>query len=185
MKKFIKLLLLIFVTVVVSCKKDKNEVPNPQPPANESEVITTLKLLFTDSANTSNVSEFVFDDPDGDGGNAATQHDTIQLADSTTYLVSIVLLDKTKNPVDTISNEVEEEADEHQFFFNQSGTGINTTYLDKDVNNLPIGLLTKWKTVNTTMGSMQVILKHQPGVKNNSQAAGETDVEVLFQVKVM
>lgn len=47
-----------------SCKKDENEVSSPAPPANESEVITTLRITFTDSANMADVRTAEFRDPE-------------------------------------------------------------------------------------------------------------------------
>jgi hypothetical protein len=177
---------VVAASTIIGCKKDKDEVPNPPPPANEEEVITTLKLIFTDSANTSNTITATFKDPDGDGGQGVTIHDTIQLQANKTYLVDILLLNEVASPVDTISNEVAEEANDHHFFFHYSGVNITTTYLDSDTNTppLPLGLSTKWKTGAAANGTSQVILKHQPDVKDGSQAPGETDIDVTFQTKI-
>ena len=182
---------VMFATVIVAstilgCKKDKDEVATPNPTVNEEEVITTLKLIFTDSANTSNTVTATFKDPDGDGELGVTIHDTIKLQANRTYLVDILLLNETASPVDTISNEVEEEANDHHFFFHYSGVNITTTYLDMDTNTppLPLGLSTKWKTGVIANGTSQIILKHQPGVKDGTEAPGETDIDVIFQTKI-
>jgi len=44
---------LMFAAIVIAgaitgCKKDKDTVPTPPPVVNETEVITTIKLTFTD-----------------------------------------------------------------------------------------------------------------------------------------
>ncbi|MFN6038706.1 MAG: hypothetical protein ACK452_09590 [Bacteroidota bacterium] len=186
--KTINLITSVFLLSVLSfsCKKDKAPDPQTPPPVNQGEVITTLKLIFTDSSNSSSVSAFVFKDADGEGGNGPTVFDTIKTQANKTYFVSILLLDETKNPVDTISNEVLEEANDHIFFFHHTGVNMNTSYLDQDSNNppLPIGLSTKWKTGNVSNGTSQIILKHQPGTKNGSEIPGETDIDVIFQTKV-
>lgn len=174
------------LAMATACKKDEDIKPVTPPVTNQQELITTVKLTFTDSANTSSVSTFTFNDPDGDGG-AAPTIDTIILAPNKTYLVSVLLLDATKTPVDTISNEVLEEANDHMLFYNHAGVGITTSYLDQDTNNppLPIGLSTKWKTNATTAsGTSQVILKHQPGVKNGTMTPGDTDVDVVFPSRI-
>lgn len=184
--KMLSVLTFTALSIVVGCKKDKNEVATPPVATNESEVITTLKLVFDDTTAANMDVVAVFDDQDGDGGNTPIQHDTIKLLANKIYHTTIYLLDKTKNPIDTISNEVKEEANDHHFFFNYSGVSVTSTYLDLDSNNppLPLGLITRWVTGNASVGTSQIILKHQPGTKNGTQTPGETDIDVVFQTKI-
>lgn len=193
MKSILKYISIVAVSIIMfsACKKNKVTDPsNPPAPQNEGEVITTVKLTLTDSANAGNVFTALFNDPDGDGGNAATQFDTIKIAKGKTYNVKLELLDRTKNPEDTISNEVEDEANDHQLFFHFAGTtvaNIALTYLDQDSNSpaLPLGLQTKWRIPNSVAaGTAQIILKHQPGVKDGTETPGDTDVDLIFQVKL-
>jgi hypothetical protein len=187
MKKIISISFVVFfLTTQLSCKKDQPLDPVNPVPNNPEELITTLQLIFTDSANPSSVSTFVFKDPDGDGGNAPTQFDTLQLSANKTYFVSILLLDESVSPTDTISNEVAEEANDHQFFFHYNGVNVAMTYLDADTNTppLPVGLSTQWKTGLAGTGTSQIILKHQPGTKNGNEANGETDVDLLFSTVI-
>lgn len=179
-------LLTVIITLFSACKKDEDLVPVPQPVQNESEVITTFKITFVDSANTSNIHVATFRDPDGEGGVAPDIFDTIQLQPNTTYYASIVLLNELSSPVDTISNEVLEEANDHQFFFTFSGVSITQSYMDFDTNTppLPIGLSSKWKTGAATNGSSQIILKHQPGIKDGLITTGETDIDLTFVTKI-
>src|SRR5688572_22097059 len=117
MKKLMKHLVLVlsFSSIILSCRKKDDPIPsNPQNP-NEEELITTLKLILTEDG-TGTVYTFVFKDLDGDGGNSPVK-DNIVLPANKTYAGQVVLLDETKNPVDSISNEVLEEGDEHQFFY--------------------------------------------------------------------
>lgn len=181
---YILALCMVFGITLNSCKKDKISVENP-PYENPEELITTVTLTFIDSANTLNRSSATFKDTDGAGGNAPSVFDTIRLMPDRLYLTSILLLNES-NPgrVDTISNEVLEEADEHQFFFHVSGTAIKIDYRDKDKNNLPLGLSTAWKTTSTGKGTCRLILKHQSDVKNGTESPGETDVELIFQTRV-
>jgi len=178
-------LFLIATVVFVSCKKDKDLQPIPPPITYAPELITSMKLLFTDSANSSNTASAYFNDPDGPGGNAPVQFDTIKLQPNKTYMVELLLFDQTKNPVDTISKEIWNKRDDHQFFFSHSGISIQTIYLDLDTKNLPVGLSTKWRTGSLSSGTSRIILKHQVGVKNGSEGAGETDIEVTFQSKLI
>lgn len=175
---------ILLVGLIAGCKKDNDQVPVPQPVINEQEVITTMMLSFVDSANTSNIRYATFRDPDGDGGASYDIFDTIILQPNKTWYTSITLLNETVSPADTISNEVLEEANDHLFCFSPSGTSAIVTITDLDGNSLPIGLQSKWKTTSTGVGTMQIELKHQAGVKNGSCSPGETDININFQVKV-
>jgi hypothetical protein len=181
----------IFALSMAACKKDDDDVAAPADP-NESELITTVKVIVSPIASPTSVSEFSFRDIDGDGGNAPTI-DTIRLNANTDYNIQLVLLDESKNPIDTISKEIEEEKDEHQFFYNIIGTyNLTTTYLDFDDNGVPLGLNMEF---NTTTGftiktnQLQLVLKHQPNVKpttgtTGDQSLGETDIEINFPILI-
>jgi len=186
--KRVTLIATIAVFIFTGCKKDDNPTPEtPPPPANEEEVITTFTLYFTDSANSSNVVSATFRDPDGEGGNPYTQFDTIHLMPNTTYYSQVVVLNETAVPADSISNEILEEANDHLFFYTVSGANATITITDLDSNSptpLPIGLQTKWRTGNVSMGSTQIILKHQPGIKDGTFAPGSTDIDLTFQTKI-
>jgi hypothetical protein len=102
-----------------------------------------------------------------------------------------VLLNELENPVGDITEEVEEEAADHQFFFQTSVSGINIAYADMDTNGNPIGLSTTLTTNETASGTITVTLRHEPnkdaaGVSAGdiTNAGGETDIEITFNVEV-
>ena len=172
--------------VVVSCKKDEVKPAEPTPP-NENELITTLELKFSGKGVLGNDTTFVvtFNDPDGDGGNLPTQFETIHLLKNSTYKVEVTLLDKSKTPAETISNEVLAEANDHLFFYSSNPTGlVDVLITDKDSNGKNLGLKSTWTTTNAGSGKVKVKLMHQPGVKDGTSATGDTDIEVDFQVNV-
>lgn len=172
--------------IITSCKKDKETVPDPEDPVNETEVMTTFKLTFVDSTNSANIVSATFRDPDGEGGNPPVQFDTIKLAANKTYFASVLILDETKSPVDTTSNEIEEESNDHLFFYTPQGVNETITILDKDNHTppLPLGLITRWKTGAASKGSTKIVLRHQPDVKNGTYSPGETDIEIEFQTHI-
>jgi len=209
MKNIFYLLLLTTIILFASCLKRKGEEPSanePINPDNSAEVITTMKIYIKDSISNNAIlgSPFMFKDPDGDGGIAGTfapnaSDSLITLDSNKTYVAEIILLDETKNPIDTISNAVIAEGQEHLFFFNQtnpignpyttmiSGSGIKITYADLDATNRGIGQKIKLRTSSSTGGiqsPLVITLRHQPGNKDGTFAPGETDVEVKFKIKV-
>lgn len=188
MKNSIKILTaatIVATSFFAGCKQDEDEVPNPDN-TNTSEVMTTLKLTFTDSAGVAPTVTAQYRDPDGDGGNSAVQFDVINLLANKTYFATVVIKDETKNPVVTISDEVASESNDHLFFYTPTNVNATVTITDQDSNTppLPLGINTKWKTQAASSGTVRVVLRHQPGVKDGTYAPGETDVDLIFQLEI-
>lgn len=169
-----------------SCKKDPA-------PINEEEVITTVILSLQKDGSTT-VQNFVFNDPDGDGGLSATI-DSVIIEKAAIYNAKITLLNKLVSPADTISNEVLEEGLDHQFFYQSTPDNVLSGFTyegENDIDGNPIGLDFSFATWNAGgAGSFKVTLRHQPnksatGVAGGdiTNAGGETDIEVNFPVKL-
>ncbi|MFB9863103.1 hypothetical protein [Rufibacter immobilis] len=184
MKLFLKpsLAILFAATVFMTSSCSNDEDPLPE---NEEELITTLKLTMVPQGGGTTVTAS-YRDLDGDGG-ANPVITGAQLAANKTYEVTVQVLDESKSPAEDITEEVKEEGHEHQFFYVPSpGLNLTVTSTDKDSNNLPVGITTRMVTTATSSGTLQVILKHQPGLKNanSTMNTGETDVEVIFPVQI-
>ncbi len=181
-------LVLIAAAAITGCKKDEKETITP-PTVNEEELITTMILAFDGQAGAVD-KELRFTDADGDGGGAPV-FDLDTLQDASDYSVSVILLNETASPVDTISNEVLDEGVDHQFFFQPTGTNITFAYADVDANGNPIGLQTTMATGAASVGTLKVTLRHEPnksaaGVVGGdiTNAGGETDIEVEFPIVI-
>ncbi|MFN0188700.1 MAG: hypothetical protein ACKVQV_08360 [Bacteroidia bacterium] len=173
----------LLISLVCSCKKDKTNEPIP---INQSELITKVQLVFKDSITSNIVQIATFSDLDGPGGNVATI-DSILLASNTTYYMELVVLDETKTPLDTISNEVLDEGDVHLFVFspNPSANFIETTILDMDINFKPIGLSSILHTSNIGLGTYTVELRHfDSEVAKAANITFDTDVSITFDVRL-
>lgn len=186
-QKITKASLFIFLAaaLMVGCKKD-DDSPKPSssnPPVNEEELITTVKITFVDTAGVEPTVTVFFRDPDGDGGNAPTQFDTIRLAANSVYNATLEVFDESKNPVENITTEIVEEADEHIFCFTPTNVNLSIIRTDSD-GTYEIGLASQWTTGTTSAGTTQVVLKHQPGVKDGTCAPGDTDVELNFVTEI-
>jgi len=174
---------LVCMVALASCKKDADLVEVPPPVGNEVELITTMTLLFSDDAGINPDVTATFRDPDGDGGLDYDIFDTIRLMNNTTYNTSILLLNETVSPADTISNEVLDEDDEHFFCFTPSLANLFIVRTDSD-GMYEVGLQSQWTTGNAENGTTQIVLKHQPDVKDGTCAPGETDIDVTFVTEV-
>jgi len=177
--------IIAFSLVFTSCDKDDPIIPN------EEELITTVRYTLTpDPPIDANEVVLSFTDIDGDGDLAPTITGGSLLA-NTTYSGSLQLLNEAESPAEDITEEIEEEDDEHQFFFETTVSGLSVAYADQDDDGNPIGLATTIATGGAATGTLTVTLLHEPvkdaeGVSggNSANAQGEIDVEVTFPVTV-
>ena len=173
----------ILISLVYSCKKDKTDEPIP---INQSELITKVQLIFKDSITNNIVHTAIFSDLDGPGGTVATI-DSILLSSNTSYYMDIVVLDESKTPVDTISNEVLDEGEVHLFVFTPSPSSnfLETTLLDLDINFKPIGLSSILRASATGLGTYSVELRHFTSAQAKADnLVYDTDISILFNVRL-
>ena len=182
------LLLLSFAAMLItfsSCEDDKEDPVIP----NEEEVITTIIYTLEDSI-TGDKAVFTFKDLDGDGGNAPIiEVDT--LVANRVYKGSLQLLNETETPAEDITEEVKEEDEEHQVFYNSATNGFTVNYSDQDSNGKPLGLETILRTGAAGTDTLTITLKHEPnksavGAETGdiNAAGGETDIAVPFNIVV-
>lgn len=172
------------------------------------ELITKATLTFSPSGGGTAVVVSATD-PDGEGVQDIKVDGDINLDKDRTYILTLTLINGLAQPGEEaydVTREVEEEGDEHQFFFswtnntfsNPAGNGNIDTSSDplnysggansKDVNGRPLGLTTTWTTASTptTGASFRVMLKHQPDLKSDTSNAtqGETDLDITFTLNI-
>jgi hypothetical protein len=197
-----KLLASIFAIIsLASITGCDNEDPVKQ---DVPEFVSSVELLFTPTGGGTAVTAKAID-LDGLGSGDMTVDGPINLAKNVTYTLTFEILNNLADETDpeyNIGNEIEEEGDEHQFFFewtnvfsNPAGNGnidnrndpVNYSIEDKDINGLPIGLSTSWTTTDVaSSGTFTVLLKHQPDLKSGTSTSsdGETDIDLTFTINV-
>ena len=183
-KSLLLLTLVLTISLTFSaCDKDDPEVPN------EEELITTLSYSLTPTGGGTAIS-LSFQDLDGDGGNAPTIVGGTLTANQT-YTGAIALLNESESPAEDITAEIQEEDEDHQFFFQSSISGLTVGYNDQDADGNPIGLSSTLTTGATGSGTLTITLRHEPsksasGVSDGdiANAGGETDIEVTFPIDV-
>jgi hypothetical protein len=184
---------VVFVTgALVSCSED--DPASPPADGNPQELITTFLLSLADTNGVAVNTGATFRDLDGPGG-ADPTIDTLNVMAGAVYHATIVLLDESKTPPDSISNEVAEENLAHRFWFTVGGGAagrVVVTNADEDEGNppLPIGLEThiSISSGGTASGTLQVVLKHyeQESEKraDSDGTLGESDIDVTFPVEI-
>ena len=182
--KTLKLLSLFMLSglFLMSCSSDDND---PEP-VNEEEVITTMTVTLAPQGGGTTIT-LQTRDIDGDGPGAPVVTVSGNLAANTTYNGSIELLNETETPAEDITEEVEEEDDEHQFIFSITGSLTAVNYADADGDGNPVGLAFTLETGAAGAGSISITLRHEPTKPNDGTlagAGGETDITETFQVTV-
>lgn len=188
MKKiqFNKVAKILFISLtsiaLASCSDDDNG------PINEEEVITTVITTLTNGTNTITLTSR---DLDGDGPNAPVVTASGILEANTIYNGTIDFLNETVTPAESITVEIDEEAEEHQIFY-QTPSSIGTFgYTDFDSNGKPVGLNFTFTTGNAGSGNVIVTLRHLPnksatGVASGdiTNAGGATDALVTYPIVI-
>ncbi|NJN43195.1 MAG: GTP cyclohydrolase, partial [Flammeovirgaceae bacterium] len=113
LRRMMMVVMAFSLLTVVSCDDDdpeKEDVP---------ELITKATLVFTPNGGGTAITASATD-PDGDGVQDIAVDGPINLTAGTTYTLTLSLINELADPTDEeydISEEVEEEGDEHMFFF--------------------------------------------------------------------
>ena len=184
-------------TLLLTSCSDDDDSPAP---VSDEEVITTMVVTLTDGTDTVTLRFFDVDGADGPT-EPTSQGGTLKA--STTYTGSVSILNETEDPAENVNEEIEEEADEHQFFFLTDDLGITTAYSDNEsdyedangnpfTSTNPVGItFTLTTTATTGDGNLRVVLRHEPtkdaaGVSDGdiTNAGGEPDVDWTFDISV-
>ena len=185
MKKYIFYALLALPLIIVSCSKNEDDTPEP---VNEEEVITTMTITLTPKEGSGTIT-LQTKDLDGDGPNAPVISVSGNLKNEVFYTGSVVFLNETESPAENITEEVEEESDEHQFFVTPGGgiaDIIGIEYLNNDSSGNILGTQFELNTLGSGNGTLTFTLRHEPKKPNTgpSDAGGETDIETSFNVTI-
>lgn len=185
--KNLKYIAVAAVAMVVSSCSDDDK-PSVNTPVNEEEVITTVITTLT---NGSQIITLTSRDLDGDGPNAPIVTASGNLTANTTYIGTVKFLNELVNPADDITEEIREESDEHQIFFQAPAVLGTFGYTDLDENGKPVGLQFTYSTSNAASGNLIVTLIHEPnknaeGVAagNITNAGGATDAQISYPIVV-
>jgi hypothetical protein len=184
MKNLFRITLIMALPILLFSCSDDDDSPEP---VNEEEVITTVTLTLVPDGGGNTVT-LQSRDLDGDGPDDPVITVSGNLAANTTYNGGIIFLNETESPAENITEEVNEEDDEHQVFY-LPANGLNAvfTYLNFDGDGNPLGTLFRVETGADSSGSLNVVLRHEPKKPNDgtlADAGGETDISVNFPVTI-
>jgi len=200
--KFLLLFGILGLMTFTACDDDDDNVDPPEE-ENEEEIITDVVLTFTPEGGGQSRTAAA-EDPDGEGPMSLEIVSDIELEANTTYTLTMELENAIE--MESITEEIEEEDEEHMFFFGWSGNVFSdpagdgniddrddaVNYNDSDDNGLPLGLNTTWTTGSAGNGAFQVVLKHQPPVNDqpvktatSTADDGESDIDLSWDVTIL
>lgn len=176
---------ILFCAITLFLSSCSEDIVND--PVNEEELITDIIITMVNTLDASDTATFTYLDPDGDAGSAVPVISGDSLRLGTNYSCMIALYDKSKSPIDTISTEIEEEANSHRFDYVLEGDAAEKatfTITDKDDNNLPVGLAftTSISTGSSVNGTLRVVLNHFDKVVKGFDNKDETDIDIMFPI---
>lgn len=186
MKNF-KFLTIAFLSILSfnSCSDDDDAIPTP---VNEEEIITTVNVTLTPNGGGTAIT-LQKQDLDGDGPNLPVTTVSGDLIAGTLYNGSIEFLNETENPAEDITEEVEEESNEHQVLYTLGGSiDLTPIYTNFDDNGGNLGTEFTLETGAASSGTLTITLRHEPTKPNDgtlSDAGGETDVEATFSLNII
>ncbi len=188
-------MLLVGALFLTSCSDDDDSMP-----VNDEELITTMLVTLVDGADT--VTLRFYDEDGADGPTEPVSEIVGTLKTSTTYNGSISILNESEDPAENVNEEIEGEADEHQFFYLTNDFGITIEYTDQECdynedpcegsNTLPVGITFTLTTTDATgKGELRVVLRHEldkdaQGVADGdiTNAGGSPDIDWTFDIDV-
>jgi hypothetical protein len=171
-------LVFLFITGILSCKK-----PSVANNENEHEAINKVELIFTSPSSTTN---FVAEDPDGDGGMPPTRIDTIKLTAGQTYDVQLRVINMVSGVEKDITPTIVSQGRSHEVFFITTGASALITKTDRDLSGYPIGIRSSWVAGATASGSVLIKLMHKTGIKGPSDSPdlGHSDLQLAMPLKL-
>jgi hypothetical protein len=184
MKYFKILLLFIAAAVAASCNKNVANVSHPL----SNEFLTTTILNLQNTLNPGDkptISYYL--DPSNPNSIPVLTPDTLRLTKNSTYTCNIVILDQTKTPPDTVSDVIRQRENIHLFvFYPSAGLGLKDSITDHDTNipPLPFGMQSVITTTGASKGTLEVVLRHQPNVKNGTPGPGSTDLDATYPINI-
>ena len=171
------------IFIVTSCEPETPKV------VNEDELITTIITILSNSTDSIKLESKDFD---GDGPQQPVITVSGTLKTNTVYSGTVSFLNELVNPAENISEQVFDEAVDHQLFYQAPESFGSFVYNDKDSNDKPLGLIFTFTTGSTvTSGNLIVTLRHGPnksalGVSDGSivNAGGATDAQVIYPIEI-
>ncbi|MEN9281789.1 MAG: hypothetical protein RL594_724 [Bacteroidota bacterium] len=180
--RMLRIALAVVSTGLIGTSCD--HLSDPHDHSQDHDAVTTVTLTLV-AQGTTDTTRVTWEDLDGVGGNNPNRIDTLFVKPGAVYFGTVQFENRAESPVKNITEEVLQDANEHQIFYAVSNSLGQITVLDKDGRGLPLGLTFSMATTIATTavpGALTISLYHfgTESSKNGTDPADETDVEVTF-----
>ena len=181
MKNVQLLATVIFATILFASCSNDDDTPEP---VNEEEPLTTLTVTLEPQGGGTTIT-LQTRDLDDEGPEPPVVTVSRNLTAGVTYNGTIVIHNETVNPPENVTEEIEEEDVDHQFFYTVAGgLDVTTEYGNFDSNGNPLGTEFTLTAGTASSGVLTFTLRHLP-IKPNTgldDAGGNTDIAAPFNV---
>lgn len=200
----------IIMISITSCKKSEQTV-TPAPPSNEFLTTVILECINNNAPYDTTIS--IWRDLTPNGSNLPdTSEALLNFNKNSTYSSNVYILDESKTSKDSlvydtgkfvnkfninklpsttanVTTEIRARQNYHLICFTMYGgivTNLSVVRDDYDNNSPPlqVGLIDTYTTLNPSTGRMEVVLHHQPNVKNGDCSPGSIDFDVTYGVTI-
>jgi len=131
LKKYKLAFVLLASIAITGCSKDDSAPAHE----NEEEIITDVKLIFTNKSDANDIVEAKAKDPDGEGVQELQIVDPINLDVNKTYILSLEVTNNLETPGEDITEEILGEDHEHQFFYSFSNDAFAVPTGNGNIDN--------------------------------------------------
>lgn len=181
---FAPVLFSLLISASFSCQKE----PEAEIKDLERRITTlTYTLIQLGVGDTTVLS---YRDLDGAGGNDAVVEGAAFPANSV-FFGTLEVWDESVSPPENITEEVEANSDDFQFFFRPQGLDLTVTYADADRDGNPIGVATAINVGGAGNGNLVINLlrnpaKFEPTVMTGdiNNAGGQTEIQAAFPIEI-
>ncbi len=202
--------LIAIAVSIASCKKSEQTV-TPAPPSNEFLTTVILECINNNAPHDTAIS--IWRDLTPNGSNLPdTSEALLNFMKNSTYSCNVYILDESQTPeanlvydtgkyvnkfninnlpstTNNVTAEIRARQNYHLICFTMYGGMVaNLSVVRDDYDNnsppLQVGLVDTYTTLNPSTGRMEVVLHHQPNVKNGDCSPGSIDFDVTYGVTI-
>jgi hypothetical protein len=172
---------MLFAGALVSCSNDLH----PEKSEEEISKITTFYIDINPIGGGVPV-ELKYYDKEGDGIDPVITPSVVELQAGQAYTAEISLYNETGSSVEDLTEIIEDHQEDYMFCFNPEKTNMQISYLDKDENDLHVGLGSIWTAGESgEQGSVDINLFQHRGVKSGICGQGKRKAQISIPVKIV
>jgi hypothetical protein len=127
---------IVFLVLLGSCNKNAS-VATPRPPGNE--FLTTVELIFQNSANATDTGRAIWRQLDPTGAALPdTSRAILNLKANASYNVTMLILDETKTPADNVTTVIRQRQNYHLEYYQPTPISAQNLVISNTSTDIPV-----------------------------------------------